>query len=366
MNDTMNNEFEKWAQDPAKAGTLPYAVFEPKYPHKGVGAALVVRAALYFEGGYTENKRKALAAVFDAYLKVAKLARGNGDECPVKWLWFNGKKALPIAKAPSLWTLAKGVGENEGFDAIYVGGETPKEASFYEFTTFCLERFQAEMGTRGLDVLVFTLPVPFVRSNPDLFVQLVRESAAALDALHGHAGLAVNLSPSGRPENESSEYFMAHQIGPGVDIGSPLAMKVRKLTDRIKTVDWLTLISGTMLTRVGGVGALQSELPRDWFHLEACGHGLLIRAGVTPQAGVSHEPDRRVAPPPAYVVLNAALADILADSVSSLQRGTVNGDAPVYGSASESDAWLRRYSVSPDDLLHAKADVLTTPRLPEA
>lgn len=34
----------------------------------------------------------------------------------------------------------------EGFDALGVGGETAREASFYEFKTFCLERFRAEPG----------------------------------------------------------------------------------------------------------------------------------------------------------------------------------------------------------------------------
>ena len=52
-------------------------------------------------------------------------------------------------------------------------------------------------------------------------------------------------------------------------------------------------------------------------------------------------------------MLNAALREILADSIGSLQRGTVNGDAPVYNTKPSSNAWLRRFDLSPDDLFRA-------------
>jgi hypothetical protein len=359
MNST---ELEQWAQDPTKAGTLPYALLEPKHSHKGVGAALAVRASLYFKGGFTTGKRESLAAIFDRYMQVASLASVDNQN-PIRWMWFNGKRALPIRKAPALSSLAGSVGENEGFDVTYLGGETASDASFYEFSTFCLEKFQADLGTRGLDVLVFTLPVPYVQANPEQFVTLFRESAAALDAVHGHAGLAVNLSPTGREENESSEYFMAQQLGPGVDVGDPIAMKVRDLVDQIKTVDWLTLIDERMLSRVGQIGALKSELPKDWFSMEPCAQGLLIRAGTLPQAGTPQGDGEPIAPPAAYVVLNAALQNVVATSVSALQRGTVSGHAPVYNTTPGSDAWLRRFDTTPEDLLKARASVLDTPKL---
>lgn len=349
------------AQELSKVGMLPYALLEPRYPHEGVGAALTVRAALYFKGGYTSTKRQAIASAFDAYLAFARQAAGT-DDGPIKWLWFNGKRALQFEKAPTLWDLEKRTDENEGFDACYVGGESARDASYFEFTTFCLEKFQADLGTRGLDVAVFTIPRPFVQANPDAFIKLFREAAAMLDAVHGHAGLAINLSPSGRTENESSEYYLAQRLGPGVDVGNPIAMEVRDLADRIKTVDWLTLIDKTMLQRVGGIERLQSELPRDWYTLAPCAQGTMIRAGVTPEAGVP-QTNAAPTPPPAYVVLNAALRDVVADTISILQSGTVNGDAPVYNSKASSDAWLRRFDVSHEALLSAKAAVLETPRL---
>ncbi|AJY42409.1 DUF3396 domain-containing protein [Burkholderia humptydooensis] len=362
---TMTNELLQRAQELSKVGMLPYALLEPRYAHDGIGAALTVRAALYFKGGYTSAKRQAIAAAFDAYIALARGAIEGQDSNPVTWLWFNGKRALRFAKAPSLRALEKRTGENEGFDACYVGGESARDASYFEFTTFCLEKFQADLGTRGLDVAVFSLPSPFVRQDPDAFVKLFLAVAAMLEAVHGHAGLAINLSPTGRTENESSEYYLAQRLGPGVDIGDPLAMEVRDLTDRIKTVDWLTLIDKAMLGKVGDIDALQSALPKDWYALVPCAQGLMIRAGVAPEAGVAHA-DTAPSAPPAYVVLNAALRPLVADTVSILQRGTVNGDAPVYNSKASSNAWLRRFDVSESELLNAKAAVLDTPRLPPA
>nr|WKF57744.1 hypothetical protein HUO10_002237 [Paraburkholderia busanensis] len=362
---TMTNELLQRAQELSKVGMLPYALLEPRYAHDGIGAALTVRAALYFKGGYTSAKRQAIAAAFDAYMALAPRAIEGQDGSPVTWLWFNGKRALRFAKAPSLRDLEKRTGENEGFDACYVGGESARDASHFEFTTFCLEKFQADLGTRGLDVAVFSLPSPFVRENPDAFVKLFQTTAAMLEAVHGHAGLAINLSPTGRTENESSEFYLAQRLGPGVDVGDPLVMEVRDLTDRIKTVDWLTLINQAMLGKIGGVDTLRSQLPKDWYDLVPCSQGLMIRAGVAPEAGVVR-PDATPVAPPAYVVLNAALRPIIADTVSVLQRGTVNGDAPVYNSQTSSNEWLRRFDVSESDLLNAKAAVLATPKLPPA
>ncbi|ABN89051.1 gp30 [Burkholderia pseudomallei] len=356
MND---DEIQAWVADPKRAGTLPFAAFEPRYPHKGVGAALAVRGVLYFKGGYSRDVRREISACFDQYKEVASGA--------LRWFFLEGKRAVSIAKAPSLATLAASLSEDQPFTFAFTSGDSTREASMYGFDAFCLEKWQAALGTRGLDVLSFSLPVPVVKADPDLLPRLFAEFARRLNAIHGHAGYAVNLPPTAREENESSEYFMSNRLGPGLDVGDPFATEVRSLMDNIKTVDWLTLISASMVDRVGGVSVLKSELPMDWYRLTQCSEGLLIRAGVLPAAGVNAgSGDKPVGPPPAYVVLNAALRHLIPDTVSILQRGTVNGDAPVFNSKTSSNAWLRRLDVSSDELLAAKAAVLDTPRLSDS
>ncbi|MBF3415614.1 type VI immunity family protein [Burkholderia pseudomallei] len=353
MND---DEIQAWVADPKRAGTLPFAAFEPRFPHKGVGAALTVRGVLYFKGGYSSEVRREIAACFDQYNEVTSGV--------LRWFFQEGKRAVSIAKATTLATLGARLSEDQPFTFAFTSGDSTREAGMYGFDAFCLEKWQAALGTRGLDVLSFSLPVPVAKADPDLPPRLFAEFARRLNAIHGHAGYAVNLPPTAREENESSEYFMSNRLGGGLDVGDPFATEVRSLVDNIKTVDWLTLISASMIDRVGGMSVLKSELPMDWYRLTPCSEGLLIRAGVLPAAGVNSGGDKPIAPPPAYIVLNAALRRLIPDTVSILQRGTVNGDAPVFNSKTSSNAWLRRFDVSSDELLAAKAAVLDTPRLP--
>ncbi|KUZ96513.1 hypothetical protein WI40_02300 [Burkholderia ubonensis] len=69
-------------------------------------------------------------------------------------------------------------------------------------------------------------------------------------------------------------------------------------------------------------------------------------------------------PPAAYVVLNQALRPIVADTIDILQRGTLNSPAPLLNTRVASEARLRRFDVSPEQLLAAQAALLETPRLP--
>nr|WP_256730718.1 type VI immunity family protein [Burkholderia pseudomallei] len=62
-----------------------------------------------------------------------------------------------------------------------------------EFVTLCLEDWQAALN-RGLDVLSFSVPPAFLTVCPNIFQPLFAQAVDDLDAVHGHAGYAVNLS----------------------------------------------------------------------------------------------------------------------------------------------------------------------------
>lgn len=64
------------------------------------------------------------------------------------------------------------------------------------------------------------------------------------------------------------------------------------------------------------------------------------------------QPPEPPEPPAAYVVLNRALRPIVADTIDSLQDGTVNSTAPLLSTTIASEAWLRRFNV-PDDEFYA-------------
>lgn len=93
------------------------------------------------------------------------------------------------------------------------------------------------------------------------------------------------------------------------------------------------------------------------------GTGIIIRAGKLPDSGASVDEGQPPIVPPPYIILDHALRAIRADSLDALQRDTVNGGAPTYNTAISTAEWFRRFEVSNDELLGAKAATLNTPRL---
>ena len=350
----MDKNFLQWANENQSRLLVPNALLEPRHSHEGIGAAVAVRGCLYFEKAYDAEVRETLAQCFDDYCAVA------GDK--LTFLWHNGKAAQAFNKAKPMRDLASKLGENDRFDFDYMSGESASDAGFWSFHVFGMRGWEQKMGTRGVDVLDFSFPMVAVQEDPDAFAGLFFRFAQRLKALRGHAGFAVNLSPTAQTENESTEFWVS-QIMPGLDVGYPAANPERDMRDKIKSVDWLTAISKDMLDRVGGVSKLRSELPPAWFAFGDYGAGVVIRAGVLPDGGLSESEDKPPVLPPAYVVLDAALRPIRASEMEILQRGTVNGDAPVYNTKASTAAWLRRFETDENGLLAAKAALLDTPSL---
>jgi hypothetical protein len=348
----MDKNFLEWAKANQGKALIQNALLEPRHPHDGIGAAVVVRASLYFERAFDPAVREAVALCFDEYCA--------SPGCSLSFLWHNGKAAKTVSRAKSM--RAAGLGLEDRFDFCYVGGEQASDASLWEFEVVGLRQWQEKMGNRGLNALAFSWPLVSVQENPNAFAKLFFDAAQRLKAVHGQAGCAVNLSPTVPEQNEATEYWIS-QIMPGLDVGSPASTSVRDLKGKIKTVNWLTAIGKPMIDAVGGLAALRSELPPSWFSVGDYEAGVVIRAGVLPESGVSDAEDKPPAAPPAYVVLDAALRPIRASEMEILQRGTVNGDAPVYNTKASTAAWLRRFEVDKSGLLAAKAALLETPPL---
>lgn len=351
----ITQDFLKWAKANQSKALVANALLEPGYPHDGIGAAFVIRACVYFEQAADPAVREALAQTFDEF------AASMGDE-KLTYMWNNGKPAQPMSKAKSLRAAAAGLGLEDRFDFDFMSGERPTDASLWEFHVGGQRRWQEKLGNRGFNALWFSWPIFAVQERPDAFAKLFFDAIACLKAPWGHAGVAVNLSPTGREENEATEHW-ASQTMPGLDVGFPADLSVRMLKGQVKAVDWLTAVSKPMLGAAGGLGALRAHLPPSWFAIGDYGQGVVIRAGVLPESGISDEEDKPPFNPPAYVILDAALRPIRASEMDILQRGTVNGDAPVYNTKASTAAWLRRFETDENGLLAAKAALLDTPAL---
>lgn len=353
-----NDEIEAWAKDPRRADTMPYGLYEP--PHrKGItGAALVVRGVLYFRNGCTPEVRKALVSCFQQYSAVieeyhhaSEVAAGQepSKTGPLRWFYAEGEDPTPYDKAPGFESLAKSVPANQTLAVAMTSADHKLATGFYDFTVFALSDWKAERK-RGLDGVSFTVPRAFLVHRPARFQAMFNAFAQALPTVHGHAGFAVNVPPMGRRPNEASEYFYARRFGPGIDVGDPMRSNVRKLYTKIKTVDWLNTLDADLVREVGGTSAL--ALPPDWFIREPLGDGgLIIQAGAAPETGISDGPGKPVLPPAAYVILDQALRPIVADTIDTLQDGTLDSTSPLLSTVVATEGWLRRFHL-PDDQIN--------------
>ncbi|HGL6716218.1 DUF3396 domain-containing protein [Burkholderia contaminans] len=365
-----NDEIAAWAKDPRRADTMPFGLYEPAHQKGITGAALVVRGVLYFRDGFTPAVRQALvrcftqySAAIEEYHHALEVAAGEqpSKSGPLRWLYAEGEEPAQYDKAPGFESIAARVPADETLAIAMTSAEHKLATGFYEFTVFALSEGKAARK-RGLDGLAFTVPRAFLVQRPGVFETLFNAFAKDLPTVHGHGGLAVNVPPMGRRPNEASEYFYARRFGPGIDVGDPMRSTVRKLYTKIKTVDWLNALDGDLVRAAGGASSLM--LPPDWFSRQPFGDGgLLIKAGVTPESGVSNGPGIPVSPPAAYVILNRALKPIIADSVDTLQDGTLDSTAPLLNTVVATEGWLRRFDVSDDQLNAYWVELHKTPKL---
>ncbi|KVP40228.1 DUF3396 domain-containing protein [Burkholderia ubonensis] len=365
-----NDEIAAWAKDPRRADTMPFGLYEPAHRKGITGAALVVRGVLYFRNGFTPEVRQALVrcwkqynAAIEEYHHALQVAAGEqpSKSGPLRWLYTEGEEPIQYDKAPGFESFAVSVPADETLAIAMTSAEHKLAAGFYEFTVFALSEGKAARK-RGLDGLAFTVPRSFLMQRPGVFEALFDTFAKDLPTVHGHGGLAVNVPPMGRRPNEASEYFYARRFGPGIDVGDPMRSTVRKLYTKIKTVDWLNALDGDLVRAAGEESSL--VLPPDWFARQPLGDGgLIIKAGMAPESGVSNGPGTPVSPPAAYVILNRALQPIIADTIDTLQDGTLDSTAPLLNTVVATEGWLRRFNVPDDQLNTYWVELHKTPKL---
>jgi hypothetical protein len=84
-------------------GLLPGAMLMRYGPENYIGAALAVRATLYFEGSYKNDVREAICTCFDRYESIANIAAVELDAKPAIYVLPNqALKKIRIAKIESL------------------------------------------------------------------------------------------------------------------------------------------------------------------------------------------------------------------------------------------------------------------------
>ncbi|KVS51677.1 hypothetical protein WK39_27410 [Burkholderia cepacia] len=346
--------FIDWAKAAQTNALIKSEFLDPAGEHDYVGAALVVRAALFFSNGYQADVRRAIAECLHDYAAIA------GDR--LKWIAQDGRKAVKVKDGKVDEAVLTKVPEDQAATAYISSGEKAKDAGLWEFRAFALPKWM-ETPTGGASTLTFSVPVPFIVAYPTAFQKLFVDCARRLNVYSGYAGYATNLSLTKRDENEPTEYWLSKR-NLALDVGDPM-ISAMHLRDKLKTVGWLTAINQRMVEEVGGLATLRNELPPDWFALYDINGGVVIQAGPVPLPGDAADGGGHGQPvaPANYVILNTALTNVRAATVARLQRGVWGGPAPCYDTVPESDDWLRRFDIGESDVFDYKAKLLKMPRL---
>ncbi len=334
---------------------IPGAALMKYGPEDYVGAATVLRGTLFFDGSHTAAVREAVCQCFDEYEAVAK------DH--LTWLWRieppKGPDKFTYTKAPKLRDMVKALEPDDLLGFAYTSGKRPHDASEWQFNVCGIRAWEAKLGNKGLAALDFNLPLLRTEQEPQLLQRLFVNFCKRLKPVHGYGSHALQISLVRGEPNEPVEAMMV-KAAAGVDCGenAVLAGRVKiGITTRLKTVGWLTAINSDMVEKLGGLFAIRSELPHDWFALYDYGAGLVIQAGPKPNiAAVADDPL-----PAAYVLPNMMLKEFRVPQIGDLHYGSKDGEPRIVGKAAED--WLARFDVPEDQMLAYKAKLLDEPKL---
>lgn len=331
---------------------MPGAMLMKYGPEDYVGAALCVRSTLYFDNASTPEVRAAICDCFEAF---ELLAKGH-----LEWLWReeppSGPDNYPYGKAPSMRAMMASMEKDDAVSFVYKGGEKKEDASAWLFYASGRRGWQAKKKKTGLDFLRFSTPLSFIEKNPTLYQRTFLEFANKLNAKHGHANFALNLSPVRVEPNESTEAFMTSKMN-ALDVGSIGHWSHVGIADHIKTVGWLTAINHEMAACVGGISRLRDELPVSWFAKYAYSNGVVVQAGPEPVLA-SVELDSK---PAIYVLPNALFKPLRIPELDALHYPSKDGEPRIWGLPAQE--WLERFDIAEDELLAYKAKLLMEPKL---
>jgi hypothetical protein len=331
---------------------VPGGLLTKRGPQDYVGSVPAITGTLFFKNAHLPEVREAICACFDEYEAIATPY--------LTWLWREeppegpDKFAYPIA--PSMRSMVKRMKENDLLAFTYTSGEQPYDAGDWEFDVSGMRGWEAKMVVRGTSVLRFSLPMLYVEEHPTAFQAMFVNFARRLRALHGYGGHGLVLSAVRLSENQPFEAFLANKLN-GLDVGHPVAGATHAHLG-IKTVSWLTAVNSEMVEKVGGLSAIRSELPMQWFAFYDYGAGLVIQAGPKPEAAPTDQPK------PARLVLPNLLFKEIRTPKVSVHYASKEGEPRIIGWAAEQ--WLKRFDIEEDELLTYKARLLDEPKLIKA
>ena len=253
--------------------TADFDAFEIPWPNEYPDpmGLIGLRVALYFNDGYTVERRQALLRIVEQYLAFAggriRLYQQSGERQPRKASASRPVDLEPTRKATTspvtTWSL------------FLSGQDTIGKASHWSIATVASDQ----------GYLLPHFPVSaFDGAQPHSFRTLFQQWCTELEVQHAYAGLGVILPTGGRAMHAAMDHCTpVVQRFIGLDLDYPNAT-ARSCTHGIRCINWLTAINSTWLERVHGAetvlgiaGANVTSMPYEG--------GTIFVAGAAPEIG---------------------------------------------------------------------------------
>lgn len=334
-----------------EALNVPGGLLTKKGPQDYVGGVPAIAGTLFFKDAHLPAVRDAISACFEEFLAKAKPA--------LTWLYREeppeGPEKMTYVEAKPLNKMLAAMDADDAVSFHYTSGVKAQDAGPSEFQVVGVRAWRAAMGGWGLCGLRFSLPVLFSEENPGLFQELFVSFARRLCAVHGYGGYSLILSATRCDENQAFETFLSSKFK-GFDAGHLVAGSATADLG-IKSVGWLTAIDNDYVEKVGGISAIRSELPMDWFGLFDYGTGIVIQGGPEPDAAPAD------LPMPARLVLPDMLLKPFRTTKPRMHYASAGIEPRLIGVAA--DEWMKRFDVEDNELMAYKAKLLDEPKFTE-
>jgi hypothetical protein len=227
-----------------------------------------------------------LLAVYTGFLK----------HCPPQTMRYyateNMRRHKPVTKSVfgmlDTW-LAPGSPPREYIHIEIKDGQKYQDAPTHKIDIYGLESKSSLFARGRSNVVSMAFPAELAREAAGELRNIVVELAATFPYISGQAGFAFEVS---RYESEESQTFawsksMRHR---GIDIARPALDAIAVGHDALKGVGWLTLVSGPLLSKIGGLAKIKRELSKE-IVISEVGEGVVLQAGPTPEMGDTNRKD---------------------------------------------------------------------------
>ena len=216
-------------------------------PKGDVLLGICTKIVLYFDKGYTTEKRQAILTMFDEYRAMLKDQITFTQDRKYNWIDLRQQSAPEVKEwlqpLPSDWQ----------WEFLYKGGNREYDASNVNFSVLGRADWGEKKGR--LSRVLIHFPLTFFATYHESVQDVLVRWLGYLQPLHGYAGIGTCRHLEENLAYRAAEYSVAQKY-PGLEITNEISEGLDLNIETIKGISWQTILSRELLNKVGGVQAL--------------------------------------------------------------------------------------------------------------